>query len=71
MDIQIKKLDLIEWIIQLNDVELLSKIKNIRDNSLNIISEEEKKSINKGLKDIKEGKTHSYEEVKKVYEKYL
>ena len=71
MDIQIKKLDLIEWIIQLNDVELLSKIKNIRDNSINIISEEEKKSINKGLKDIKEGKTHSYEEVKKVYEKYL
>lgn len=35
------------------------------------ISENELHSINRGLKDFKQGRTHSHETVRKLYEKYL
>lgn len=31
----------------------------------------ERESVYRGLKDFEEGKTHSHEEARKIYEKYL
>jgi hypothetical protein len=35
------------------------------------LKEEELESINRGLKDFEEGKTHSHDTARKIYEKYL
>ena len=77
MNIQAEKLGLIEWITRLNDLSVIEKIKQIHDDYSKTsdwwdeISIAEKESINRGLKDISEGKVHSHESVKKIYEKYL
>lgn len=42
----------------------------IEEQSLNFANEE-LESINRGLKDFEEGKIHSHETVRKLYEKYL
>ncbi len=77
MNIQAEKLGLIEWIARLNDLSILKKLKKIHDEYSKTsdwwdeISNHEKKSIEKGLKDLEEGKVHSHETAKKVYDKYL
>jgi predicted transcriptional regulator len=77
MNIQAEKLGLIEWITRLNDSAVIEKIVRIKNDYLKSadwwddISPEEQASIERGLKDIAEGKTHPHEEVKKLYEKYL
>ena len=77
MNIQTEKLGLIEWIARLNDSSVIEKIKRIHDDySKSVdwwdeISTAEKESIDRGLKDISEGKVHSHETAKKIYEKYL
>ena len=77
MNIQAEKLGLIEWITRLNDLSVIEKIKQIHDDYSktsdwwNEITIAEKESINRGLKDISEGKVHSHESAKKIYEKYL
>jgi hypothetical protein len=35
------------------------------------ISENERESILRGIRDFEEGKTHAHEDVRKIYEKYL
>jgi len=77
MNIQAEKLGLIEWIARLNDSTVIEKLKKIyEENSQssdwwNEISISEKESIESGLKDIEEGRIHSHETARKVYEKYL
>lgn len=77
MNIQAEKLGLIEWIARLNDSSVIEKLKKIyEENSQasdwwNEISISEKESIERGLRDIEEGRVHSNETAKKVYEKYL
>lgn len=77
MDIQSEKLSLIEWISRLNDSSVIEKIRDIRkeysksDNWWNSLKKEEIESINRGLKDIEEGRVHSHETARKIYEKYL
>lgn len=77
MNIHTEKLDLIEWIAKLNDTSIIEKIKEIRMNYIHskdwgeTLSQEEIESIEKGLKDLEEGRVHSHETAKKVYEKYL
>jgi hypothetical protein len=77
MNIQAEKLGLIEWIARLNDLIVIEKIKRIHDEYSKSadwwdeISTGEKESIERGLKDISEGKVHSHETAKKIYEKYL
>jgi len=77
MNIQTEKLGLIEWIARLNDSSVIEKIKQIHDDySKSVdwwdeISSNEKESIERGLKDISEGKVHSHQTAKKIYEKYL
>jgi predicted transcriptional regulator len=77
MNIQTEKLDLIEWISKLNDNSIIDKLRQIKadyskskawsDN----LNQEELESINRGLKDFEEGRTHSHDTAQKVYEKYL
>ena len=77
MNIQAEKLGLIEWITQLNDLSIIEKIKHIHDEYSKSkdwyenISVADKDSIDRGLIDIANGKTHSHETAQKIYEKYL
>lgn len=67
------KLELIEWLTKLEDDETLEYLKIVKDSKSSKhdwwddISEPEKSSIERGLKDIEEGKTVPHEEVKKRY----
>jgi len=77
MNIQTEKLDLIEWISRLNDnsiIDRLSKIKEDYSKSKDwwdTLEKEELESIKRGLQDFKEGRTHSHDTARQVYEKYL
>jgi len=77
MNIQTEKLSLIEWILKLNDSSVIQKIREIKEDYSKSeswwesLKKEELESINRGLKDIEEGRVHSHESVKKLYEKYL
>ena len=77
MNIQTEKLDLIEWISKLNDTSIIEKIQEIRKNYIHSkdwgdkLNQEEIESIEEGLKDLEEGRIHSHETARKVYEKYL
>jgi len=74
MNIQSEKLQLIEWISRLEDsdiVNILSQVKQNLSGETVKLSQEEQEGINRGLKDIEEGRVHSHESVKKIYEKYL
>jgi hypothetical protein len=72
MDITATKLNLIQWITELDDEVTLNALDVIKEQSTqndwwNTIPEEEKTSIEKGLSDAKENKTVSHSEVKKRY----
>jgi len=71
MDIQIEKYKLIEWLMNLKDEAVISKIKSIKNDSsihsdwVEDISETEKLLIEAGLKDLKEENTFTHEQVMK------
>jgi predicted transcriptional regulator len=77
MNIHIEKLNLIEWISNLNDTSIIEKIKKIRMNYIqskdwgDTLTKEEIESIEEGLKDLEEGRVHSHETAKTIYGKYL
>jgi len=78
MNAYAEKIDIIQWIAGLNDKSVLQQLKKIKELSAikqldwwDTISEEERKSIEKGLEDSKNGKVTPYSEVKKKYEKWL
>ena len=77
MNLQIEKLDLIEWITRINDATVIDKLRQIKEDYSNsedwwdTLKKEELESINRGLKDIEEGRIHSHETPRKIYEKYL
>ncbi|MFA5418937.1 MAG: hypothetical protein WC341_10815 [Bacteroidales bacterium] len=77
MNIQMEKLDLIEWISKLNDTIIIDKLRELKDNYSkskdwwDTLKKEEMDSINRGLKDFEEGRTHSHNTARKVYEKFL
>lgn len=74
-DIQNKKIELIQWLSTLNDESIIEKILKLRDSEQQDwweqISEEERKSIEKGIQDANDGKLKPHSEVKKIYEKWL
>ncbi len=66
MDIQTKKLDLIQWLIQLNDERLLKKIEILQAEDLdfwNELSEHQRQEIKKGIAELDAGKKQDYEQV--------
>lgn len=73
MNVQAKKYQLIEWITNIQDIKLINKLVKIAEDSdwWDYISEAEKASIERGLKDIAEGRVVEHSEVRKIYEKYL
>lgn len=77
MNIQAEKLNLIEWISKLRDTSVIDKLREIKneyansEDQLGVLKKEELESIDRGLKDFDEGRIHSHETAKKIYEKYL
>ena len=77
MNIQTVKLDLIAWISKLNDasiIDKLSALKNDYSSSTDFwdnLNQTEIDSIERGLADFEDGKIHTHEEAKKLYDKYL
>lgn len=77
MNIQSEKLSLIEWISRLNDIAIIEKLREIKENYSKskdwweTLNKEELESIHRGLKDFNEGKTHSHETAREKYEKFL
>jgi hypothetical protein len=70
-----EKLELIQWLSSLEDVSLIKKLVEFRKNETkdfwNSISEEEKRSIEKGISEADSGKLMSHTEARKLYEKWL
>jgi hypothetical protein len=73
MDIYTKKYQLMEWIMNLRDTQMIDKLLSIAEKSdwWTEISQEEFNSIEKGLQDLSENKVINHHDVKKQYEKYL
>lgn len=80
MDIQIKKIELIEWIAQISDNNIISKMDKIRRTYLSITNTKENikpmsleefyASIERAEEDLKSGRTYTQEEVEKESEKW-
>lgn len=78
MSIQIKKLELIEWIAQMSDANIISKMDKLRKTYLTLTKEKAKPmsleefyaSIEKAEKDIKSGKIYSLREAEKESENW-
>jgi len=75
IDIQNTKIELIQWLTTIENAKVLQKLNEIKNAELanywDLLSEEETKSIEKGLKDSKNSNTVRHSEAKKLYEKYL
>jgi predicted transcriptional regulator len=71
MDIQLEKYMLMEWLVNLKDETIISKLKQMKaslsDTSdwADDISETEKSLIKAGLKDVETGNTKSHDQVMK------
>jgi hypothetical protein len=67
------KLELIEWLIKLDDKDILSYLKVVKDSKAinkdwwEFLSESQKAGIERGLDDVKNGRTDLYDEVKDKY----
>ena len=75
LNLQNKKIELIQWLSTLNDQSLIEKLMTLRKEEKtdwwNEISTTEKNSIEKGIQDANNGELTSHSNVKKVYEKWL
>jgi hypothetical protein len=76
MNLDKEKLSLIDWIASLEDETIIERIKFLKEKGpvkdfWDEISDEEKASIERGLKDVQDGRVISHEVVKKNYEKWL
>jgi len=74
MDLKAEKLELIQWLAQLTDENIIAKIRNLRNEKTDWwddISEEERSSIQEGSEELErcEGVSHDAV-VKKVRDKY-
>ena len=75
MNIQNKKIELIQWLSTLEDKSIIEKLINFRKKETkdwwDTISEAEKISIGKGIEDADNKKLKSHSSVRKLYEKFL
>jgi predicted transcriptional regulator len=75
INLQNKKIELIQWLSTLNDHSVIDKIMKLREKEKtdwwNEISTIEQKSIETGIQDADNGKLTSHTNVKKIYEKWL
>ncbi len=67
------KLELIEWLTKLEDDETIHYLKVVKDSSTSDhdwwddLTDEQKQGIERGLRDIDEGRTVPHDEVKRRY----
>ena len=75
LNMQNKKLELIQWLSTLEDSSIIEKIIELRKSEnkdwWNSISEDEKRSIERGLEDAESGKLNPNSSARKLYEKWL
>ncbi len=76
MNVQTEKLELIELLIGINDMNLLKNLKQFikskqSDNTEINISTQLRSSIKKGLQQIENKEYKNHTEVRKLYEKWL
>ena len=75
LNIQSKKLELIQWLSTIEDLSVLNKIIDLKKQEnkdwWNSISENEKLSIEKGLQDAEAGKLNSHSKARQLYDKWL
>lgn len=77
MIIQAEKLELIRWLISLKDKTILEKLVKLKDKAIaesdwwDELSEAEQASIERGLKDIEEGRITPHSDAKGIYEQWL
>ena len=74
-NLQQRKIELIQWLSVIDDVELIEKISDLKDKSSgdwwDEVSEAEKRSIDVGLIDANEGKLNPHIDARSVSEKWL
>ncbi|MBZ0246604.1 MAG: hypothetical protein K8H85_11710 [Cyclobacteriaceae bacterium] len=67
MDIQAEKLELIEWLANLNDASVIDKIKAIKSRKdldwWESLSEEQKQDIEAGISDLDSGRKKPFNQV--------
>jgi hypothetical protein len=75
LNIQSKKLELIQWLSTIEDLSVLNKIIDLKKQEnkdwWNSISGDEKQSIEKGLQDADAGKLNSHSKARQLYDKWL
>lgn len=75
INLQNKKIELIQWLSTLDDKSMIDKLMKLRKKEKadwwNEISTNEQKSIEKGIQDADNGKLTSHLNVKNIYEKWL
>lgn len=72
MGLEAIKLELIEWLTQLDDEDTIEYLKIVKDSKTEgdwweDLSPEQRTGIERGLKDIEEGRVTPHEEVKKRF----
>jgi thiamine pyrophosphate-dependent acetolactate synthase large subunit-like protein len=75
IDLQNKKIELIQWLSTLDNEIIIDKLMKLRESEKadwwDEISEGEKESIEKGIEDANSGNLKPQSEVRKLYEKWL
>ena len=75
LNLQNKKLELIQWLSSIEDSTVIEKIIELRKKESkawwNSISESEKEAIESGIKDANSGKLKPHSNARKIYEKWL
>ncbi len=75
LNLQNKKLELIQWLSSIEDSTVIEKIMELRKIESkawwNSISESEKEAIESGIKDANSGKLNPHSNARKIYEKWL
>ena len=70
-----EKLELIQWLSTLEDTSIIKKLVQFRKEETkdwwNSISDEEKKSIEKGISEADQNDVKPHSEARKLYEKWL
>ncbi len=71
MDTQAKKLDLIAWLLKLQDEEVIKKLEIIRSGTdfWDELTKEEKREIELGIADLEKGDKYSYERIISAHRK--
>ncbi len=75
LNIQSKKIELIQWLSTIEDLSVLNKIIDLKKQEnkdwWNLVSDNEKQSIEKGLQDADTGKLNSHSKARQLYDKWL